>query len=67
MKLKNYLTIFIIFMIFLCGVSAISAASDDTLNMTLSEQDSSMESLSINEADTDTLKSASDNEVITIF
>jgi len=62
MKLKNYLTIFIIFMIFLCGVSAISAASDDTMNMTMYEQDSDMESISVNEADT--LKSASDNEVI---
>lgn len=47
MKFKKYLLIFSLFMILLCCVSAISAASDDVINDTLSEVDSGDDSISV--------------------
>ena len=46
MKLKNFLNIFIIFIIFICCVNTINAASDDTLNIIMSEPDFNENSIS---------------------
>lgn len=46
MKLKNFLNIFIIFIIFMCCVNTINAASDDALNIIMSEPDFNENSIS---------------------
>ena len=47
MKMKRYLITLTLFMVLMCCVSAISAASDDAINDTLSEMDFSDEAISV--------------------
>ena len=42
MKIKNFLIIFTLFMVLLCGVSAISAASDNAVDNLTSDMDDSI-------------------------
>ena len=47
MKMKRYLITLTLFMVLMCCVSAISAASDDAINNTMSEMDFSDEAISV--------------------
>ena len=51
MKVRNFLIILMLFMVLLCGVSAISAASDDTMDNVVSEIDLSDDSISVSNDD----------------
>lgn len=51
MKIKNFIVIFSVFIMLMCCVSSISAASDDVMNTTLSEVDSVDGSISVSNDD----------------
>ena len=64
MKMKRYLITLTLFMVLMCCVSAISAASDDAINDTLSEMDFSDEAISVSNDENTVTEIDSDDEAI---